>query len=125
MKRLGLFVVLGLVLGSICGCALFGITHDAEGNPVSDGKGGIVGGVVGTFFPWATTLIAGAAGVYADLKRRNWKAAFTSTSKALEDFKATPEGKKVWDALKEKLGESQATAAIQGFVDKYLEKLKT
>lgn len=114
----------GFLCSLLVGCALFGVTTGPDGQPVSDGTGGIAGSLLGTLFPWAGTAIAGAAGIYCDLKRRNWKAAFTSTAKAIEDFKSSPEGKKIWDALKAKLGESQAAAAVQGFVDKYLDKLK-
>ena len=90
-----------LVVGS--GCALFGVHTGADGKPVSDGSGGPLGTLVGLFAPWATTAIVGLAGAYADAKRRNWKAAAVSTVKTIEDFKATPQGSKVWDGLKKKL----------------------
>ena len=98
------------------GCGAFGIATGPDGQPISDGKGGIVGAVAGTFWPWLGTLIAGAAGTYVEVKRRNWKAATVKTVQAVEEFKATPEGSRVWDKLKNKLVEKHG-AKVSKLVD--------
>jgi hypothetical protein len=110
-------VLVGLLAlgGGVMGCALFGVTTGEDGKPVSDGKGGIVGTVVGTWFPWAGTLIAGAAGVYADAKRRGWKSAAVSTVASVEQWKtAHPEQ---WDALKKVLSDSHERAKVKSYID--------
>lgn len=101
--------------GGMVGCALFGVTTGEDGKPVSDGTGGIVGRAASTWFPWAGTLIAGAAGVYADVKRRGWKSAAVSTVNSVEQWKtAHPEQ---WDALKKVLSDSHERAKVKSYID--------
>ena len=120
--KLPLFLVL-LALG-ICGCALFGQTTNPDGTVSQDPGGGIVGRVFSfAGLPWVTTALAGIGGVVAQLRGKKWKAAANATFTAIEEFKATPEGAKIWEKLKAKLGTTQADAKIREFVDKALEKL--
>lgn len=124
MKHVLLGFVFGLAL-VVGGCSLLepalGIQTDpVTGEKRSDGKGGIVGSLVGTFLPWTTTVLGGLAAAYVEAKRRNWKAAATSTISAIEEFKASPEGKRVWEALKAKLGAKHADAHITALVEKVL-----
>lgn len=118
MKRFGLVVALALLMG---GCALFGVSKGPDGQPTNEGGGGIVGTLFSLAgLPWMGTVIAGLAGTYCEVKRRNWKAAATSTFKALEDVRVTPEGEKAWKVIKGKVVESHAAAKVTKFVDKAL-----
>lgn len=127
MKRLvlGGVLLLGLGLG---GCSLFeksiGVTTDpVTGQKSSNGTGGIAGGLLGIIVPGAPAIIAALAAVYANAKRKQWKDAALSTFEAVEAFKNSPAGQKVWDDLKTRLGETQAQAQVQEFVDAEVKKL--
>jgi hypothetical protein len=128
MKRFvfGLVLILALVSGGfLASCGIFeratGVQTDpVTGEKTSDGTGGPVGNILGIIFPGAAAVIAAIAAAYANAKRRDWKAAFLSTAEAVEAFKNTAAGRQVWDALKEKLGEKQAAAEIQAFVNEKL-----
>jgi len=125
MRRFALGFVVILALGTMGGCSLFGVTKNpTTGQTESDGKGGVVGTVANFLgFPWVATAIAGLAAAYANAKRKDWKAAFMSTAEAVEAFKNTEQGQKVWAELKDKLGATQAEAKIQEFVDAQLKKI--
>lgn len=119
MKRL-LFVVacLALVMG---GCALFGHETNPDGTVKQDPGGGVVGRVFSfAGLPWVGTAIAAIGGIVAEKKRRGWKGAALSTFAAIEAFKTSPEGKKIWESLKAKLGEKHAEAHVTAIVDKAL-----
>ena len=129
MKRLILFgaILLGLG-GSAGGCRVFegaaGVhTDPVTGEKSSDGTGGIAGGLLGILIPGAPAVIAALAAAYANAKRKQWKNAALSTFEAVESFKETDQGKKVWSELKDRLGAAQAEVKIQEFVDEQLKKL--
>lgn len=116
---------LALAAGGV-GCGLLGTAVGVTTDPVtgetrSVGDGGLVGAVghlIG--LPWVATAVAALAGLYAEYKRRGWKAAAVSTFDAVETFKSSPEGAKVWDNLKATLGEAHADAKVKALVDKAL-----
>lgn len=124
MVKSGLVFVSVYVLVFMVGCGLFGIREDNDGKKTSDGTGGIFGTLLNYVIPGSGALVAAGAGVYCDMKRRQWKSAATSSMQAIEQYKGTPDGAAVWDGLKKKLGESHATAKIKDFVDVYLSKLR-
>jgi hypothetical protein len=101
--------------------AIFGVKTNADGTTTATPGGGIGGlaglipglGVVGT--------VIGAAGtIYQKLRAKQWTDAATSTVNAVEQFKSTPDGAKVWEKLKAQLEESHNAAKAKKMVDKIL-----
>ncbi len=123
MRRVLLCGVILLGLG-IGGCGIlgsaFGVKTDpTTGETTSDGTGGVVGSVAHAIgMPWAATGIAALAGLYAEYKRRGWKAAALSTFDAVEKWKG--ENPSVWTGLKDKLGAAHAEAHVTAIVEKAL-----
>lgn len=117
-----LVVACALLIG---GCVVAekaaGIHRDpVTGEPSSDGTGGIAGNLLNILIPGAGAVVAAAAAAYANAKRSQWKNAAMSTFEAIEAFKKTAQGEKVWDDLKGKLGEAHATAEVTKIVEKAL-----
>lgn len=126
--KLAMFAVVAVLALGLGGCGVlepaFGIQTDPEtGEKSADGTGGIVGTGVGFVFPWAPTILGILTAAYASARAKQWKAAGMSTMQAIEAFKETPEGVAAWASLKTKLGESQAAAKVQEFINAQLKKL--
>ena len=73
------------------------VTKEWKQSP-GGGPAGEVGGLLGLIFPWTTVITGAVTASWLEIRRRNWKAAATSTIAGVEDLFATPEGA----ALKEK-----------------------
>lgn len=121
MNRIVLVGVMAIGLGAVGGCITAeraaGITRDAQGNPVSDGTGGIAGTLLNFIIPGAATVVAAGAAAYANAKRGQWKEAALSTFETIEAAGATPQGQ----AIKAQLAEHHKTAGVYKFVKSVLD----
>ena len=129
MKTSALLMCLALSVMSGCAIAdaFFGVKRDAKTGEVTQEKGApsdAAGGILGMFFPWAATAIAAVGGVYAEVRRRNWKGAAVSTITGLEEFFATPEGAAIKAKVLEKLIPQQEDAGKRETIGKVLDALK-
>lgn len=120
-----LMLCLALAIGGMVSCKLLepavGVRTDpVTGEKSSDGTGGVAGNILNLLIPGAAAVVAAGAAAYANAKRGQWKNAALSTFEAVEAFKKTPQGEKVWDDLKGKLGDYHAAAEVQGLVNKAL-----
>jgi hypothetical protein len=111
------FAFIGCVM-MLSGCAfvrsIFGIS---EGGDKSDGTGGIVGTLINYLIPGAGAVVAAGAGIYADLKRREWKKAAISTFQTINAVAGN-------GPLKERLAEAHKAAGVATFVESALDKLE-
>jgi hypothetical protein len=107
---------IGFVM-ALSGCAifepLFGIKRDGE----ADGSGGIVGTLLNVILPGAGAVVAAGAGIYADLKRRQWKKAAMATFQTINAVAGS-------GPLKERLAEAHDKAGVAGFVEAALDKIE-
>lgn len=116
---------LTLLMLFITGCAVLAGHQNPDGT-VSRGILDYVGEIAtaaGSFIPGLGILtgLGGAVSTIAVAVRgKQWKTAATSTIKAVEEFKTTPVGARVWDDLKEKLETSHRVSKVKATVDKVL-----
>lgn len=124
---LGLVFIVSFFVG---GCALLDSFFGFNPNSPDGSSGGngspasAVGGVLSLWFPWATTAISAIGGIYAEVRRRNWKGAAVSTVAGLEEWFATPEGASVKARILETLSKRHASDGVQATVNLVLESLK-
>lgn len=121
MKRLLVFLAV-LALGFVGGCSLldagFGVNPDGTVRP-GGGVLGTVATLVNYWIPGVTALVGGAGTVYAALRAKNWKKAFTATAEVIE---AGAEAGKSVQAIKAELGVAHDAAGVSGLVEKALDK---
>lgn len=112
------FCALGVLIALfITGCAVFEPLFGIKPKGESDGTGGVVGTIINYLIPGAGALVAAGAGVYADLKRREWKKAAISTFSAINAVAGT-------GPLKEVLAKAHAAAGVSSTVEAALDMIE-
>jgi hypothetical protein len=116
---------IALVASSLCGCAVFDALFGVNPDGTQNEGGGILGvasGILGWLIPAAPAVAASAAGLYAHIRGKRWKAATVSTFQTIEA--AASLGKDVKE-LKADLKDVHKKAGggvlkiVQGVVDQF------
>lgn len=127
-KWVWLVVVLALGMGG-CGVLDWATGAGTPESPGADGESpvGIVAPLLNSVVPYAGTILAGLAGLYAEARRRKWKAAAEAQAEAIYEVRQEkdPNGNIPEKKLIEAQIKSQEEHKVRDLVRKVVEKIES
>ncbi len=125
LKRILLIGALSLC--ALSGCApldtFFGVDESGTDKP-GTAPSETVSAIGGGFLPWLPAVIGMLGGGYAEIRKRKYAKALTSTVSGLEDiFDSNKDGSISIEELKAALAMAHAKAGIQPFISSLIQKL--
>ena len=130
MTRVAYLAVIVLALG-LGGCAVvqgaldwvFGVSEEGQD---SDNPASVVGGILGTFVPWAGAAVTLAGGLYANLRRKHWVSVLGTVAKGINEARAQKDENGKIDASKlvEILAKEQDKAGVRDDVRKIVHQVE-
>lgn len=127
---MGKAAMLALALGMMGGCgvldSIFGVNpetgdYDSSGSPAST-----AGNLLGLVVPWGSAAVGLLGGLYADLRRRKWLAAISTTAKGINAARAMKDADGKIDVAKlmEVIAKEQEAGNARGAVRSLVHKIE-